>query len=87
MQLRLAERELKRIMNRPDLDMASYIGIVPSTDPNPVGLRLESKKLTKYALENRMEMLETELQLAIDQSTIEFAKKPKNAAYHPGLCV
>ena len=76
-QLRLAERNLRFIMNRPDLPLDSYQGLIPSTDPNPVGLQLESKKLIQYALDNRMEMLETELQLAMDQSTIDFAKNQK----------
>ncbi|MFB3788741.1 MAG: TolC family protein [bacterium] len=72
--LRLRERDLKRIINRPDLPIDSDTAVLPTTPPQPVGLRLDTKSLADFAAQNRMEMLEEELQLAIDESTIDFEK-------------
>lgn len=68
------QRELKRLMNMPDLPIDSATLIVPATEPQPVPFKLDRDVLTRYALDNRMEMLELELRLAADYSTIEFAK-------------
>ena len=68
------QRDLKRIMNRPDLPMDSPTFIVPSTDPDPIYLDLDPVALGEYAVSNRMEMLELELQLAIDASTIDLQR-------------
>jgi outer membrane protein len=72
--LRERVRELKRIMNRDDLPVESPTLLVPATVPNPVGLTLESKQLTEDAVNNRMELLEIELQLAIDETNIALAR-------------
>ena len=70
-EVRRRQRTLKRIMNRDGLSMGSRTGLIPTTDPNPLGLDLDSEALAEYAVANRMEMLELELQLAIDASTID----------------
>lgn len=70
--VRRMERNLKRIMNRTDLAMSSPTSIIPLTEPNPLGLNLDADALADYAVANRMEMLELELQLAIDASTVDF---------------
>lgn len=70
--VRQQERELKRIMNRPDLPMGSATALIPTTQPDPVQLRLDESALVQEALAQRMELLELELQLAIDDSTIDF---------------
>ncbi|MHC4785731.1 MAG: TolC family protein, partial [Planctomycetota bacterium] len=72
--LRQRQRNLKRILNRDDLPMASETELVLTTDPSPVFLDLDPVALGEYAIANRMEMLELELQLAIDASTIDFQK-------------
>ena len=72
--VRRRERDLKRIMNRDDLDMRSPTAVVPVTKPNPVGLDLDADALADFAVANRMEMLELELQLAVDESTIDFER-------------
>ncbi|MCB9784330.1 MAG: TolC family protein [Candidatus Omnitrophica bacterium] len=69
---RIRERNLKRIMNRPSLDWNSRESILPLTEPNPVGLSFDGRSLADFAVENRMEMLALEIQLAIDESQIEF---------------
>ncbi len=68
------QRELKRIMNRPDLPLDADTALVTTTDPAPVLLELDPIALGEYAVANRMEMLELELRLAIDKATIGFEK-------------
>lgn len=72
--VRRRERDLKRVMNRHDLPIDSPTAIIPTTEPNPVGLDLDPHALGESAVKSRMEMLELELQLAIDASTIDFAR-------------
>ena len=75
--VRRTRRDLKRIMNREDLPMGSATRFVLATAPDPVGLDLDAESLIEYALANRMEMLELELQLALDASSIDFARNQK----------
>lgn len=70
-QLRLRIRDLKRIMNDPDLPIDSATALAPGTQPNPLGLTLDGEALTARAVADRMEMLELELQLAVDSTTID----------------
>ncbi len=72
--LRIRQRALKRLMNRDDLPVTSSTPLKPATDPNPLGLTLDGVKLSEQAVVNRMEMLELELQLAIDSSDVDFSK-------------
>jgi outer membrane protein TolC len=72
--LRQRERDLKRSLNAPRLEMDSPAAIVPSTEPNPVHYRFDAARLVKAAAENRMEMLELELQIAQDASTIDLRR-------------
>jgi outer membrane protein TolC len=75
--IRRSERDLKRVMNRTDLPLESPQAIVLKTAPDPVGLDLDPEELTTFALDRRMEMLELELQLAIDASSIDFEKNAR----------
>jgi len=75
--IRRRQRDLKRLMNREDLPMNSPTAIVLTTEPDPVGLDLDPEALAEYALANRMEMLELEIQLAIDASTVDFQRNAK----------
>ncbi|MCK4282677.1 MAG: TolC family protein, partial [Candidatus Brocadiae bacterium] len=72
--LRDRERELKRILNKPGLGMGSPTAIIPDTEPNPIHYDLAAGPLSRAALANRMEMLELELQIAQDASTIEYQR-------------
>ncbi|MFM1823847.1 MAG: hypothetical protein RI967_2113, partial [Planctomycetota bacterium] len=72
--LRIRQRALKRLLNREDLPVSSATPLKPATEPSPVGLELDGRRLVEEALVNRMEMLELELQLAIDQSEIGFRR-------------
>lgn len=64
------ERELKVILNLDDLAAASPQTIHVATNPLPLGLELDRAALMHHAVRNRMEMLDLELQVAIDEVTI-----------------
>ncbi len=68
------QRALKRLINQPGLDLHSPTMIVPSTPPDPVRFVFNGPELADGAVARRMEMLELELQIALDASSIEFAK-------------
>lgn len=68
------QRDLKRIMNRPDLDLDSPTKLTPTTDPVALFQRLDREALSRTAVENRMELLETELQLLSDGAVVQGAR-------------
>jgi len=72
--VRDCERDLKRIMNRKDMPLDSQAAIIPLTDPDPRGIELNAETLTAAALNNRMEMIQLELRLAINNLDVELAK-------------
>jgi outer membrane protein TolC len=72
--VRLQERLLKRAINRADLPVGSTIAIVPGTEPHPMRYTFDSTRLMGAATAGRMEMLELELQIAEDASTIDFTR-------------
>lgn len=73
-QLRLRMRDLKRIMNDPSIPINSPTALTPGTVPNPLGLKLDADRLSGDAIADRMEMLELELQLAVDATNIDFQR-------------
>lgn len=72
--LRNRQRDLKRILNDPTMPLNDGTAIVPATQPNPLGLTLDANVMTEQAVRNRMEMLELELQLALDATDIQVAR-------------
>ena len=48
--------------------------VVTTTSPRPLGFKFDPEKLAQQAVENRMEMLELELQLAIDATNLDLAR-------------
>jgi len=68
------ERELKLLLNKPGLGMETATVLIPSTEPNPLHRRLDGERLLEAALSNRMEMLELELRIAQDASTIQYQR-------------
>ncbi|MEM7754745.1 MAG: TolC family protein [Planctomycetota bacterium] len=68
----LSQRELKRIMNLPDLGVDDATPILTTTDPMPREYRLSPLELADAAMDQRMELLELELRLAADAATIAF---------------
>jgi len=68
------QRELLRIMNREDLPFEAAVEIVPQTPPNPLGLDLDEKQLAEKALAMRMEMVQLDQYLLMDDLNIELAR-------------
>lgn len=69
-----AQRALKRVINIPGLDIDTDTIIILATDPDPVQYEYVAGELADAAVAQRMEMLELELRLAADASTIDFNK-------------
>ncbi|HEX4413319.1 MAG TPA: TolC family protein [Lacipirellulaceae bacterium] len=61
--VRVAERDLKRIMQRPDAPVNSATKLELATEPNPLGLEFDREELADRAVHNRMEIVELTLQL------------------------
>jgi len=72
--LRLQQRELKRIMNIDGLDVDSTTMIKTATPPDPVEYIFDMSKVCAYAVDNRSEMLQLELQLAADAANISLQR-------------
>jgi len=72
--LRIQQRDLRRILNQPDLPLDSPTAIVVTSQPDLLRYKLEPEPLAQAALDNRMELLELELQLAADALRIDLAR-------------
>ena len=68
------QRELKMVLNKPELQMETPTVIELQTEPNPQRYVLDRGKLLDYSLTNRMELLELELQIAMDTSTVDYER-------------
>ena len=68
------QRELKRIINQPDLSIDTTTQVVPASPPDPVRFGFDAAALTDAAIANRMEMLELELRLAADLVTADWSR-------------
>lgn len=68
------QRDLKRILNAPDMDIDSPIRLELETQPSTLFARLDRQRLAQQAVENRMELLELELQLLSDTATVQAAR-------------
>ncbi|MCA9293548.1 MAG: TolC family protein [Phycisphaerales bacterium] len=72
--VRLNQRNLKRIINVPGLDVGSTTLLVIESTPDPVPYSINGEAMADAALAQRMELLELELQLAQDVTTIDLRK-------------
>ena len=72
--VRDAERYLKRILNKPGLGIITDTTIILTTEPDPVRYEFDKEKMVTKAMENRMDVLEMELRLAMDDSAIEYSR-------------
>jgi outer membrane protein TolC len=70
----IAERDLKRIMQKPDAPVNSATELALITDPTPVGLVFDRKDIANRALGNRMELLQLQLQLLATQIDANFQR-------------
>ncbi|MCH8006211.1 MAG: amidohydrolase family protein [Planctomycetes bacterium] len=67
-----SQRSLKRIINLPDADVESKVTLVLTSRPDRVFYELDEDELIEAALRERVELLELELKVAQDYSTIDF---------------
>ena len=70
--LRDRQRELKRMLHKAGLEMQTPTALVPATEPDPVRYELQKNRLVTTATDNRMEMLELELQIAEAVATVDY---------------
>ncbi|MFC1780974.1 TolC family protein [Planctomycetota bacterium] len=70
--IRDRERELKRTINETGLEMITRTVLIPTTEPDPVLYDLDKERLINIAIEQRMEMLELELQIAQDILNLDY---------------
>ena len=64
------QRDLKRIINKPDLPIDAEALVVPSSPPDPVEYLFDRKQLQDQAVANRAELLDLEVQLAADAARV-----------------
>ncbi len=72
--LRNRQREMKLTLNKAGLETGSATAIIPTTEPNPMHYTFDEVALVDRAIENRMEMLELELEIAKAVSQIDYLK-------------
>jgi outer membrane protein TolC len=72
--LRDRQRELKRLINAPGLDVGGIETIEPATAPVLAVFDVDADKLYSAALSRRMELLETELQIAEETANVRAAR-------------
>ncbi len=70
--LRNRERELKQTLNKTGLEMRTATVLIPATEPNPIPYEFDREQVVTTAIENRMDMLVLELQIAQDISKIDY---------------
>jgi outer membrane protein len=68
------ERYLKQMLNRTGLEVETSTELIPTTEPDPVHYEIKGQEMTAKAIENRMDLLELELQLAQDNDYISYYK-------------
>jgi outer membrane protein len=71
-QLLRRQREFKRLINMPGLEIDNTSRLITRTDPRPVEYLFEPVTLANAAEQNRMEMMELELRLLSDAANIKF---------------
>ncbi len=69
-----SRRALKEILNAHGLEVDSAIIVEAVSEPVALKYQIDQQQLIDYALTNRMELLDYELQLAGQDSTLEFTK-------------
>lgn len=72
--VRFELRELKRIINVPDLDLNSPVLLRPATEARFLAARLDADALADRAVRNRMEILEAELRLLQEAVNVRLAR-------------
>ena len=74
---RHSQRNLKYILNIPGLDINGPTELIPQTETAPSFLKLDNKKLVAHAIQNRMELIQLELEMARNASDIAHYRNAK----------
>ncbi len=74
---RRVEREIKRVLNRPDLPVSGTATVMVTTQPDPFEIVVDRAAALSEARTNRMELLSLELQLAVDALTVKVTRNQK----------
>lgn len=72
--LRVQERQLKRLLNQPQLPIDGPTALVPADGPNPADFNLDPSRVLAAALEGRAELLELELNVAAESLQVLLAR-------------
>jgi outer membrane protein TolC len=70
--LRDRQRDLKRILNQPGLEMDTPAFVLPTTPPTAVPYDVDPEEVVNVALQKRMEMIELELRIAAEGANVAF---------------
>ncbi|MBL8990235.1 MAG: TolC family protein [Phycisphaerae bacterium] len=70
----LAQRNLKRLINRGDMDLSAGTTLLTTTQPAPAPFDFDGAQLCALAAANRMELLEAEVQLLADSVNVDLAR-------------
>lgn len=68
------ERDLKLKLNKPGLGVETETELILSTRPDPVHYEFNKQQIVTKAIENRMDMLVLDIELAKDESDIEYGR-------------
>ena len=68
------ERQLKLVLNKPDLSIDTPTILITATEPDPVYYQLDREVFIIKAIANRMELLQAELEIAKAVSNIDFRR-------------
>jgi len=71
------ERKLKQWLNKPGLGVETETVLIPSSQPDPVLYDIQRDQMVADALENRMDLLEAELEIARNAASIEYQKNQR----------
>lgn len=70
--LKLRQRQLKLLLNDPDMDLDTATLLIPETTPTLLQFEFDREQLAQQALQGRLELLELELKLAADMTKIDY---------------
>ena len=68
------ERQLKLVLNKPELSIDTPTILVTATEPDPVYYQLDREVFISKAIDNRMELLQAELEIAKAISDIDLRR-------------
>jgi len=70
--LKLRQRQLKLLLNDPEMDLDTATVLIPETTPTLLQFTFDREQLAQQALQGRLELLELELKLAADMTKIDY---------------